>query len=316
MAVGWANAEALLLACAVTSFKLAEGVCDLVYGENQRTRQFGSMVRSLYMRSSIVGLGLLAGFMASANPASAIFVISIASLVWSLARHGGELQAIASDGRDGPHGTGIRRPNRATLQKVGFRHLSLGGSAAVSSLGPNIPRYALAYWSGPEAVAIFTLLVYFPMMAQLVVISMGQTQVAALGSEFRVDRTAFRRRTNRMIYGALFVGLLLLVGGWSTGEFLLDVLYGAETGAYVHILPLFLTYGVAAFIVAVLHYALIASGHYRNHLIISMAAALLLGILVVLSVPTMGLQGAVLSMIAAMFFHAVGGFLIVRRASR
>lgn len=119
-----------------------------------------------------------------------------------------------------------------------------------------------------------------------------------------------------MIYGALFVGIFLILTGWSTGEYVLHVLYGAETATYAYVLPLFLVYGLVAFIVAVLHYAIIACGRYKTHFIISTAATLLLSFLVVLAVPSMNLLGAIGSMIVAMLFHAICAFLMVHRASR
>jgi len=312
--VYWGNSIALLLTGAVIFLKLTESCCDLVYAEKQRTRAFAGMRRSLYIRSFMLVAGTTAGFAMSADPVLVLVVVTLASLAWAVAFHGGDFRLIALDGRERASLPSTHRRQLGKHRMVALRHLALGGSAAVSSLGPNVPRYALGLWAGPESVAIFTLLVYFPMMAQLVVVSMGQTQVATLGNEFWADRVAFRSRVHMLIGAALGVGAVLLAGGGLMGEAVLAFLYGSEIAGYAGSLALFLMYGAVAFVVAVLHYAIVASGRYKSHLTMAVIAAATLSVMVLAWVPTHGLNGAVMAMLVATTIHAVGAYLVVARA--
>jgi O-antigen/teichoic acid export membrane protein len=311
----WETRSAVMLILAVIFFKLVDGVSDLVYGEHQRTEAFNSLSVSLYVRSTIIVLGLFVGSFLRIEPQLVVLLVSAMSVCWTLLAHVGDLRAISSSQMVRP-GEQKRREEVAAIRTIFVRHASLGASATMSSLGPNIPRYALALWIGPEAVAIFSLLLYFPLLAQLVVISMGQTQVGRLGNDFREDRQAFRKRTHMMIGGAGIVGTLLVLGGLFAGEFLLDLLYGKELSAYGNILVLLCAYGALAFVASVLHFAIIATGMYKSYFKIVGSGALLLLLLVTIAVPRIDIYGAAIAMIGGMIVQVIASYAVVTKESR
>jgi O-antigen/teichoic acid export membrane protein len=296
----------------IVCLKLAEGVCDLSYGERQRIRDFPGISLSLIARSAIVFMGLVLGISLYVEPITLILSISIASLVWSVGWHSRDITSMARErGRE----PGLRLTRRKVWAAMLFswRHLPLGGSTGLASLGPNLPRYLLAYFSGAEAVAVYSLLLYFPLMAQLLIVSLGQTQIASLGDQYRGNRSLFLSRLNSLTATAAALGLLLLSAGAVAGETVLTILYGPKLAGYGFELTFFLAYSVPALAVSALHYGLVAAGIYRLQFWIHLSGVMSLVILAAILIPLLGLQGSAIALFIAATGQAMAGYWVLRR---
>jgi O-antigen/teichoic acid export membrane protein len=313
LVLGLAGSESsAAIGASVVCLKLAEGVCDLSYGERQRIRDFPGISLSLITRSGIVFTGLMLGILLSVEPITLILSISIASLAWSLGWHCRDITSMARERGRKPTPRPTRRKVRAAML-FSWRHLPVGGATGLASLGPNLPRYLLAYFLGSEAVAIYSLLIYFPLMAQLLVVSLGQTQIAPLGEQYRESGSLFLTSLNRLIAAATALGLLLLLAGAVAGETALVFLYGPTLAGYGFELMFFLAYSVPALAVSALYYGLVAAGIYRLQFWINLFGVVSLSILAVILIPLLGLQGSGIALFVAASGQAVAGYGVLRR---
>ena len=129
--------------------------------------------------------------------------------------------------------------------------------------------------------------------------SLGQAAGPRLGAAVTAgDARQFRAQLFGLTRVALLWGLLAIVGAALMGKVFLNVAFGEEFAEHHGEFVLIMFYAALLFLAAPFTVALIAARRYRSQLVVQVAAVVAVFITGIAIIPTLGILGAVLSLIA------------------
>ncbi len=203
------------------------------------------------------------------------------------------------------------------LRPIIITTLPLGLSIAVSSISTNTPRYALQHFSGPEAVGIYSAAVYVLVVGGLVIAAIGQA-----ASPHLADRVAARdfRGFQQLILRLALCGFGLAVAATLVtavaGGALLARLFGDAYASAAYALLILVASTIPSYSAVFLGTAANALREFKVQLPISVTSGIVVAAVSVTAIPTHGVNGAALAILAGAIVDFISYWLIVRRRIR
>ncbi|HYE26166.1 MAG TPA: lipopolysaccharide biosynthesis protein [Clostridia bacterium] len=310
MLSGYGTASAAVI-LAVAAAKAIETVSDVISGLLQKGERLDLIARALILRgvSSVVlftGVFLWTRSVVAAVCAMAVSWLAVCG-IYEVAR------ARQIVGRTA--GVLVFRYQRQTMWKLAKLSLPLGVVMTLISLNVNIPRYVLERSLGTGELGIFASLAYLVTAVSLIVSALGQSASPRLAKLY-ADRNydGFRRITLRLVA----IGAAILAGGvpaaWIFGRPVVAAVYRPEYAERTDVLVLLAAASGIGAIGSFLGYAATAARRFRSQMPISAAVTCTTAGLAAILVPSHGLNGAALAIIAGAVVQVAGFSLSVRRA--
>lgn len=316
------RAETAWVVLVVALGKAFEAVSDVFYGLFQRYERM-----ELVARSQIVK-GLLSLAMLGAGvylTGSALWGVAGLAVAWALTLGGYEVRngalilkaserelPVAMSGKVGVGTTLQPRWEMRTLGRLMWLTLPLGVVMALASLDVNIPRYFIEQYLGERELGIFVAIAYLPVAGRMGVIALGQSATPRLARYYTEgDTAAFRT----LLLKLLGIGVLLGVAGvlvtLVAGREILTLLYRPEYAEHADILVWVMLAGGIWYVASMLGFGATASRRVRfQPLALCAVVVVSFGACYIL-VPTHGLWGASVSMVAGSVMAMLSYSLLV-----
>jgi O-antigen/teichoic acid export membrane protein len=263
----------------------------------------GLFQRELDMRTA--GLGLMINGVLSAALVAAYL------LIWPSLPGAVGMYAAASMvtliGWDLPHMRKTLKIRGAAITRSGGvaaagslirRALPLGLSAVVGSLQINLPRYVIAMYLGPAALAVFSALAYVPTLGNLIANAVATAALPVLARDLRISRVAYVSRLRMLVRSGIALGVVSVLTAALIGRTLVTLIYSSEIARHVDVL-------VCLMIAAALTYSFLFLGtaatvrlRFATQFFISSAGLLTVAASVVPLVSRYGLRGAAYALCA------------------
>lgn len=289
------RASLLVLVC-VGCAKSFDALSDICHGLFQRELDMRSAAIGL-ITNGILSVTLVAGSLAvwpsltlaSAGYAAASLLALLFCDLPRVRRRRPGLERLAATGATGAAARLLRRA------------APLGLSSAVGSLQTFLPRYVVAIYLGPAALAVFTALAYIPTLGNLLANAIAQAALPVLAADLRGAAATYRKRVRTLVQSGVALGLAGLLGVVLAGRPLLAAIYGADVAGHHDILLWLMIAAAASYAFLFLGTATTARARYGAQLAISAGALLTVATAVVPLVGRYGLRGAALALCAGAF---------------
>lgn len=263
----------------VAAARAVEDLGDLLYGVRQREGRWNRIAVSQVLRGLGGAMALAAGMTAGGSLTAGL----AAGLLWQI------VVTARLDAR------GLRWPAGDWGAALGCLRACwpLGAAAALVSLNGNLPRYALEWFAGSEAVAYFTALSQLAMLGNLPVQALGVAALAELGLRAKSGRRSFGRLIALLAAVSVSIGLAGLAAVAWGGERALLLLYTPEIAASAPLLGWVMAGALCTFLTATFGYGLVSLGEKRAQMYVFALSALAGLAACHALVPGYGLEGAV-----------------------
>ena len=179
-----------------------------------------------------------------------------------------------------------------TMAKLSWIALPLGVVMAVISLQTNVPRYVLQGYAGTELLGYFGALAYPIVAALLITGALGQSASPRLARYYLNDLPAFRALLRKLLWLALAVGSLFVVGTAILGGPVLALLYGPDYAHYNREFVVVAIAGAIQLIASAWGYGLTAARYFRTQVVLVVLSCLATTAAAFILVPGGGVMGA------------------------
>ena len=286
--------HALALVALVTAARACDAISEICHGLFQReldmrTAGLGLMINGI-LSAALVGAGLwlwpsLPGAAGMYAAASMVTLIG-----WDLPHM---RKAFRIRGASIPRAGGL-----PAAVKVIWRALPLGLSAVVGSLQINLPRYTIALYLGPAALAVFSALAYIPTLGNLIANAIAQAALPVLARDLRVSRAAYATRLRTLVRSGVALGAVSVLTAAVIGRALVTLIYSAEIAGHLDVLICLMIASALSYSFLFLGTALTVRLRFATQCFISLAGLLTVGSSVVPLVSHYGLRGAACALCA------------------
>jgi O-antigen/teichoic acid export membrane protein len=241
---------------------------------------------------SVVLVGLSLALRPSLTSATGTYAAGslVALLAWDLPRVRGLADTRCFAG-------GVARTLRA-VRSLTRRAMPLGLSAAIGSVQVNVPRYVIAAYLGPAALAVFTALSHIPTLGNLIVNAIAQAALPVLARDVRQSQAQYRRRLRALVIFGSALGLAsVLCTAW-IGRPLLAWIYRADYAAHSGVLLWLMAASAVSYAFVFLGTATLARMRFGAQCLISSAGLVVVAGSVVPLVSRYGLAGGACALLA------------------
>jgi O-antigen/teichoic acid export membrane protein len=298
------------LAWILTLGLATDSLCEIFGGLQQKHERMDRLGMSLLLRGMLSILAFSAVFFqtrslvwaAAALPAASFLVL----VTWDIPK-----------GKSLLRGAPMLAWSLERLRGLALFALPLGINMLLISLNVNIPRYALAKYSGRSELGIFASLSYVVMAVGLVVNGLGQSVSARLSRYYAEGMLLkFRSLIARLCGAGTLLGLCCLAGAALIGRPLLALLYRPEYAAHLNVfLVLAATSGVSA-VASFLGYGITAAHVFRRQLWTMLAVVTTTSAGSLILVPRYHAMGAAFSLLLSALVGVCGAWLVLSCALR
>ena len=189
--------------------------------------------------------------------------------------------------------------------------IPMGISLGIVTLQSNIPRLFLDQYASIEAVGIFTVLSYFIIVGSIFINSICQYLSPRLTHAWNHNRAYFKKLLSMALLIAGGLGLIAIFLSYFMGEFVLNLVYGAEYVAYTDAFVLTMVAGFILYLATVLGYTLTAIGFIKQQVYL-FSIVLIFSVLVsYLCIPEYGIIGGIYTLIVSYLVQCVLSLLVV-----
>ncbi|MNG58925.1 Polysaccharide biosynthesis protein [compost metagenome] len=189
--------------------------------------------------------------------------------------------------------------------------IPMGISLGIVTLQSNIPRLFLDQYASIEAVGIFTVLSYFIIVGSIFINSICQYLSPRLTHAWNHNRAYFKKLLSMALLVAGGLGLIAIFLSYFMGEFVLNLVYGAEYVTYTDAFVLTMVAGFILYLATVLGYTLTAIGFIKQQIYL-FSIVLIFSVLVsYLCIPEYGIIGGIYTLIVSYLVQCVLSLLIV-----
>ncbi|MCY1163093.1 hypothetical protein D9M71_31390 [compost metagenome] len=189
--------------------------------------------------------------------------------------------------------------------------IPMGISLGIVTLQSNIPRLFLDQYASIEAVGIFTVLSYFIIVGSIFINSICQYLSPRLTYAWNHNRAYFKKLLSMALLIAGGLGLIAIFLSYFMGEFVLNLVYGAEYVAYTDAFVLTMVAGFILYLATVLGYTLTAIGFIKQQVYL-FSIVLVFSVLVsYLCVPEYGVVGGIYTLMVSYLVQCVLSLLVV-----
>jgi O-antigen/teichoic acid export membrane protein len=289
-----ADSRAFAIVALIASARACDAISDICHGLFQR---------ELDMRTAAIGLMI--------NGILSVALVGVSVRMWpSLPAAAGMYAAgslLALVGWDLPHMRKTAHARGGSLAIAGDlrpvanlirRALPLGLSSVVGSLQINLPRYVVAVYLGPAAVAVFTALAYIPTLGNLIANAVAQAALPVLARDLQVSRTVYARRLRILVQSGVALGAASVLAAALLGRSLVTALYSGPVAAHIDVLIWLMIATALSYSFLFLGTALTARLRFGTQLLISSAALLTVASCVIPLVHRYGLRGGAYALCA------------------
>ncbi|UCC29054.1 MAG: oligosaccharide flippase family protein [Phycisphaerales bacterium] len=179
-----------------------------------------------------------------------------------------------------------------TMARLSWIALPLGIVMALISLQTNIPRYVLQGYAGTELLGYFGALAYPIVAALLITGALGQSASPRLARYYLNDLAAFRALLRKLLWLALAVGGLFVVGAAILGGPILALLYGPDYAQYHREFVVVAIAGAIQLVASAWGYGLTAARYFRTQVALVVLSCLATTVAAFILVPGGGVMGA------------------------
>jgi len=319
--------DTALVILAIAVAKAFEALSDVFHGLLQQRERMDRIGKSLMIKGPLslvvlsLGVYLTGSVLWGVVGMAAVWVLVLVSYdVRSGALILGASDRIGENAAsDGQGEVSLLRPRGdiKTLAQLAWLALPLGLVMMLISLNINIPRYFLERHHGEAALGIFAALAYLRVAGDKVVAALGRAATPRLARYYACgDRASFR---NLLVKLLLIGGLLGAIGvavALSAGRPLLTFVYQPEYGEQIYVFVWIVVAAGIAYVASFLGYAMTAARYFSIQLPLFALVAAASLVASVWLIPTYGLMGAALAMLAAVLVQIVGSAAVVYYAIR
>ena len=189
--------------------------------------------------------------------------------------------------------------------------IPMGISLGIVTLQSNIPRLFLDQYASIEAVGIFTVLSYFIIVGSIFINSICQYLSPRLTHAWNHNRAYFKKLLSMALLIAGGLGLIAIFLSYFMGEFVLNLVYGAEYIAYTDAFVLTMVAGFILYLATVLGYTLTAIGFIKQQVYL-FSIVLIFSVLVsYLCIPEYGIIGGIYTLMVSYLVQCVLSLLVV-----
>ena len=189
--------------------------------------------------------------------------------------------------------------------------IPMGISLGIVTLQSNIPRLFLDQYASIEAVGIFTVLSYFIIVGSIFINSICQYLSPRLTHAWNHNRAYFKKLLSMALFVAGGLGLIAIFLSYFMGEFVLNLVYGAEYVAYTDAFVLTMVAGFILYLATVLGYTLTAIGFIKQQVYL-FSIVLIFSVLVsYLCIPEYGIIGGIYTLMVSYLVQCVLSLLVV-----
>lgn len=288
------SVESLILVALLTGAKACDGVGDICHGLFQR---------ELDMRSAAISL--------ITNGILSVMLVAVSVALWPTVRVAAG--AYAAGSALTLMGWDVRRMRRyalpgdcrvwvpGTLRAASTlmrRAAPLGLSSGLGSLQINIPRYAVAAWLGPAAVAAFTALAYLATFGNLIANATAQAALPVLARDLRTSPALYRKRLQTLVQAGVALGATMVVATGLFAQPALALIYGAQVAVHHDVLIWLMTAAALSYAFLFLGTASTARMRFGAQMLISACATVTVAASVIPLVSRYGLVGGAYALCA------------------
>jgi O-antigen/teichoic acid export membrane protein len=195
--------QALVVVALIACARGCDAVSDICHGLFQRQLDMRTAGIGLIINGALSAALVAAGLWVRPSLAGAAGLYALASLVtligWDLPRMRATMLATGS-----PKSTS---GGLAAARRLIWRAVPLGLSSVIGSLQINLPRYVVAAYLGPAAVAVFTALAYVPTLGNLIANAVAQAALPVLARDLQLSRTAYARHLRSLVQSGVALGV-------------------------------------------------------------------------------------------------------------
>ena len=189
--------------------------------------------------------------------------------------------------------------------------IPMGISLGIVTLQSNIPRLFLDQYASIEAVGIFTVLSYFIIVGSIFINSICQYLSPRLTHAWNHNRAYFKKLLSMALLIAGGLGLIAIFLSYFMGEFVLNLVYGAEYVAYTDAFVLTMVAGFILYLATVLGYTLTAIGFIKQQVYL-FSIVLIFSVLVsYLCIPEYGIVGGIYTLMVSYLVQCILSLLVV-----
>jgi len=185
-----------------------------------------------------------------------------------------------------------------TIWSVMTRAFPLGIGIFLLTLQNNIPRYFLTGVHGNKALGYFTAMAYLSVLGTFVVSALGQAAAPRL-SVFHVDNPlAYRRLLFRLLGLGAVMGIAYVIAVVTVGPIAMSFLYRPEYAQFHREFIVIALSGAISFVTFFCGYGLVATRIFRSQLVAGILGSTAGAVIAFLLVPSHGLLGAGITLLA------------------
>ena len=231
-ALATSGPHALGVVVLVAVAKAFDAISDICHGLFQRDLDMRRAAIGL-MTNGVISVALVAASLAlvpSLLAATAAYAAGSAAalLGWDLrcVRGRASLRGVAQN----------PAASLACLRRLIWQAAPLGLSSAIGSMQANLPRYVIAAYLGPAALAVFTALAYITTLGNMIVNATAQAALPVLARDFQGYVQRYTWRLTRLVVWGTSLGVASVVCGAVAGRPLLTWIYSVEYASHAHVL--------------------------------------------------------------------------------
>jgi len=203
------------------------------------------------------------------------------------------------------------------LASLAWLSLPLGLATAGLALMTSIPRYAIGYYLGDEAIGGFAVAGGLMVAISLVVGALSQAAVPRMASHYaRGDIAAFARTLAGVLIWVGGVGIAVVVIMAIAGGPILGFLYGPQFSQYAPLAVCLMLAAALRNLSVPLGRAIACMRRFRTNLVVRLIGIFALGILLPGMVPSFGLMGAAWALVFSWLLTILISATILLRALR
>jgi O-antigen/teichoic acid export membrane protein len=295
--------------------RCVESLSDIFYGFAQKHERMDLVAQSLFIRG-VSALALFAGvFWLTGDLAASLGGLAVAWLLTIFFFDGPHLKRLLARAGEKTFRPRVQGP---IFRKIVWLSLPLGFVMLLINLRNTIPRTFLEKSFGEDQLGIFSALSYLVIAGSTVILALSQSSIARLSRYYAAGRREIFRTTILKLLGlGVLIGLGgILIAGLAGGP-LLTLLYAQEYADHTDLFVVIMIGGAVLYLGSLLGAPVSAMREFRVQLWVYLVNLFLLVGLSAWIIPTRGMMGAALVMVAcSSWVTAAYGFLVWRGLRR
>lgn len=304
--------------------KTLEYISDILYGLLQQEEDMAGIAISMVLRAvlSVAALSLIVYFTHSLLWAAVGLLICSGTVLL-----GYDIpKAVA--GRNGRLGVEIKkslkylrglttREHQRRLCSLALTGLPMGFALMMVSLNLNIPRYFIQRNLGLAELGIFSAIATLLASGNVVINAVGQAAAPRMANAFaNREKRRFGVLLGALVAASLGLGGLGLLGAVLFGQKAMALIYRPEYSTRQDILVWLMAASGLYYLGSTLGYAVTSVRCFNPQLPLFVAASVVTAIGCIVSVPSMGLRGAAISIFISAAVQCAGSAYLLLRACR